>query len=348
MRDGDGDRILVTGASGFIAKHIVLKLLQSGHRVRGTVRDFAKGEALRQTMVQYGAPVDRLSVVAADLTRDKGWDEAVSDCHAVVHTASPFPVSQPSDKFGLVPAAQDGTIRVCRAAAGQGVRRVVLTSSVASVMYGHPPRTTAFGEADFSNVDSDLISPYAVSKTLAEKAAREVLAQTETELVTINPSLVFGPLLDGVAGTSARIVAMMMNGRVPALPNVRFGIVDVRDVAEAHVRAIDNPEVAGRRFLVSADTVPLRDITQILARAYPAYARRLYSWSLPDWAVRAAARVSRRAAMLAGELGNDRRLDTAPARDMLGIRFRSVETAAVDLAASLIRFGLVRPPAGDK
>ncbi|KHJ53044.1 dihydrofolate synthase [Aureimonas altamirensis] len=348
MRDGDGDRIMVTGASGFIAKHIVLKLLQSGHRVRGTVRGFAKGEALRQTMVQYGAPVDRLSVVAADLTHDKGWDEAVSGCHAVVHTASPFPVSQPSDKFGLVLPARDGTIRVCRAAAGQGVRRVVLTSSVASVMYGHPPRTTAFGEADFSNVDSDLISPYAVSKTLAEKAAREVLAQTETELVTINPSLVFGPLLDGVAGTSARIVAMMMNGRVPALPNVRFGIVDVRDVAEAHVRAIDNPEAAGRRFLVSADTVPLRDITQILARAYPAYARRLYSWSLPDWAVRAAARVSRRAAMLADELGNDRRLDTAPARDMLGIRFRSVETAAVDLAASLIRFGLVRPPAGDK
>lgn len=348
MRDGDGDRILVTGASGFIAKHIVLKLLQSGHRVRGTVRDFAKGEALQQTMVQYGAPVDRLSVVVADLTRDKGWDEAVSGCHAVLHTASPFPVSQPSNKFGLVPAARDGTIRVCRAAAAQGVRRVVLTSSVASVMYGHPPRTTAFGEADFSNVDSDLISPYAVSKTLAEKAAREVLAQTETELVTINPSLVFGPLLDGVAGTSARIVAMMMNGRVPALPNVRFGIVDVRDVAEAHVRAIDNPEVAGRLFLVSADTVPLRDITQILARAYPAYARRLYSWSLPDWAVRAAARVSRRAAMLAGELGNDRRLDTAPARDVLGIRFRSVETAAVDLAASLIRFGLVRPPAGDK
>ncbi|QOG05829.1 NAD-dependent epimerase/dehydratase family protein [Aureimonas sp. OT7] len=348
MRDGDGDRILVTGASGFIAKHIVLKLLQSGHRVRGTVRDFAKGEALQQTMVQYGAPVDRLSVVVADLTRDKGWDEAVSGCHAVLHTASPFPVSQPSNKFALVPAARDGTIRVCRAAAAQGVRRVVLTSSVASIMYGHPPRTTAFGEADFSNVDSDLISPYAVSKTLAEKAAREVLAQTETELVTINPSLVFGPLLDGVAGTSARIVAMMMNGRVPALPNVRFGIVDVRDVAEAHVRAIDNPEVAGRRFLVSADTVPLRDITQILARAYPAYARRLYSWSLPDWAVRAAARVSRRAAMLAGELGNDRRLDTAPARDMLGIRFRSVETAAVDLAASLIRFGLVRPPAGDK
>ena len=348
MRDGDGDRVLVTGASGFIAKHVVLNLLKSGHRVRGTVREPSKGEALRQTMLQYGVPVDRLSIVTADLTRDDGWDGAMSGCRAVVHTASPFPVSQPKDKFGLVPAARDGTIRVCRAAAREGVGRVVLTSSVASVLYGHPPRGTAFGESDFSNVESPHISPYAVSKTLAEKAAWDLLGKTETELVTINPSLVFGPLLDGVAGTSARIVAMMMNGRVPALPNIRFGVVDVRDVAHAHVEAIDKPAAAGRRFLVSADTVPLREITRILARAYPAYARRLHCWTLPDWTVRAAARVSRQAAMLADELGAARELDTAPARDILGIRFRSVETAAVDLAASLIRFGLVTPPAGKK
>lgn len=343
MRDGDGKMILVTGASGFIAKHIVLNLLQAGLRVRGTVRDDAKGEALRQTMLHYGAPADRLSTAVADLTHDDGWQAAMSGCRAVLHTASPFPVSQPRDKFGLVPAARDGTVRVCRAAVQAGIPRVVLTSSVASVMYGHRGRATAFGEADFSDVESAHISPYAVSKTLAEKAAWEALAGTRTELVTINPSLVFGPLLDGVAGTSARIVAMMMNGRIPALPNIRFGVVDVRDVAEAHVAAIDKPEAAGRRFIVSAETVPLREITQILARAYPAYARRLHSWSLPDWTVRVAARMSRQAAMLADELGAMRELDTVPARTVLGLRFRPVETATVDLAASLIRFGLVTP-----
>lgn len=344
MRDSSDSLVLVTGASGFIAKHIVLELLQRGYRVRGTVRDRAKGEALAQTMALYGAPVDRLETVQADLAADAGWNEAVQGCRYVLHTASPFPENQPRDKFGLVPLARGGTERVCRAARDGGAERLVLTSSVASILYGHaPPLGRPFGEGDFSNVESPHISPYAVSKTLAEQAAWSMLEGSSTELATINPSLVFGPLLDATAGTSARLVAMMMNGKIPAMPNVRFGMVDVRDVAQAHIRAMEIEAAAGRRFIVSAGTEPLRAVADILSDAFPQYGRRLHMWNLPDWTVRLAARLSRQAGMLAAELGAERALDTAPAKDVLQMQFRTIEEAVTDLGESLIRFGLVRP-----
>lgn len=280
----------------------------------------------------------------ADLTSDAGWDEAMIGCDLLVHTASPFPRSQPREKFGLVDVARGGTVRVVGAAVRAGVSRVVLTSSIASIVYGHPGRGERwFGEADVSNVESSDISPYAVSKTLAERAAWEAVDGTRTELTTINPSLVFGPLLDRTMGTSVQLIAMMMSGRLPVLPDVTFGIVDVRDVAAAHVAALTASKAAGRRLVVSAEERSLLDIARQVAEGHPAFAGRVPRRRLPTWAVKAAAVVSPPARMLAAELGRTKRLETAPAREILGLAFRSGDEAIDAAASSLLAEGLVTP-----
>lgn len=337
------DLVLVTGASGFIAKHIVLDAIRAGYRVRGTVRDVErKGAEVTAVLRAAGVDASRFEPVPADLLQDAGWDEAAAGCRFVLHTASPFPQAQPRDKFGLVPAAKGGTLRVLEAARAAGVERVVLTSSVASVFYGHPDRgERPFGEADFSNVESAEISPYAVSKTMAELAAWECLRGSATELATINPSLVFGPALDGTVGTSLRLLSMMMNKRLPMLPNVAFGIVDVRDVAAAHLAAMTEPAAKGRRFVVSAETRTLLDMAATVGRSRPAFGRRVTRRRLPSVLIKAAALISPSARMLAAEIDRVKCLDTTPAVRILGLRMRSGDEAILSAADSLVTHGLV-------
>ncbi|ALN73741.1 NAD-dependent epimerase/dehydratase family protein [Aureimonas sp. AU20] len=338
-----GETVLVTGCTGFIAKHIVLALVREGARVRGSLRDPARAVELQRLLQAAGLPVDRFENVRADLNREEGWREAVEGCRFVLHTASPFPASQPRDKFALVPEARGGAVRVLEAAKAAHVERVVLTSSVASIFYGHEgERSKLFTDRDVSNVESESISPYAVSKTEAEKAAWQTLAGSGTELVTINPSLVFGPLLDERLGTSATLVRLMMSGRIPAVPKIGFGVVDVRDVAAAHVAALTHPAAAGRRFIVSGGALSLMDIADELRASFPQLARRMPKHLFPSTPIRLAARVSRRARMLAAELGDAKRLDTGPAREVLGMEFREPREAVRALGESLIRFGLVR------
>ncbi len=340
------DTVLLTGASGFIAKHLALRLLEAGYRVRGTVRSRAKGEETRLTLAAHGADVARFEVVEVDLTRDKGWDRVADGCRFVQHTASPFPSAPPRDKFGLVPVAKGGTLRVVAAAKRAGVERVVLTSSVVAVYHGHEGRREKrFSEADVSNVESDTISSYAVSKTLAERAAREALDGSATELAVCNPALVLGPGLDADAGTSLSIVAMMMKGLMPLVPKARFGIVDVRDVAEAHLRAMTVQQAAGRRLILSAGERSLLQIGRALAAAHPSLAR-LPQATLPNALVRFAGLFSSQAALLRNELDPERSLDASPAQAILGLSFRSPEEAVEAAARSLVEHGLVRAPGG--
>lgn len=337
------DMILVTGCTGFIAKHIVLKLIETGGRVRGTLRDPARADEIHRLLDAAGLPRNRFEAVVANLERDEGWREAARGCRFVLHTASPFPAAQPRDKFALVPPARDGAVRALTAAKEAGAQRVVMTSSVAAIFYGHGrDRARLFTERDVSDVGSPNISPYAVSKTEAEKAAWDTLAGSSTELVTINPSLVFGPLLDAQLGTSASILRMMMNGRFPVLLDIGFGVVDVRDVAAAHVAALQVPEARGRRFIVSGGELSLLQISEILAREFPDLARRLPRRTFPSWPIEMAARVSRRARMLAAELGAPKRLDAGPTEDVLGLRFHTPEEAVRALGESLLRFDLVK------
>lgn len=339
---GEDDPVLVTGASGFIAKHVVLELLTAGYLVRGTVRSRDKADDVRRTMMACGADVSRLSFAVADLAWDDGWNEALAGCRFVHHTASPFPASTRGDKFALVPLAKGGTLRVMEAARRAGVSRVILTSSVAAVYYGHGRRgDEPFTAADFSDVESRGISAYAVSKTLAEQAAWDAVSGTPMQLVSINPALVLGPLLDRTYGTSVSMIRMMMTGRLPLVPRLSLGIVDVRDVAAAHLSAMTEPGAAGQRFLLSAGSRSLHAIGTTLAEDVPGYASRVPKATLPDFLVKAAAIFSTQARHLVNELGAVKTVDSTPAGSALGIAFRSPEEAIRATATGLIEHGLL-------
>lgn len=336
------DRVLVTGASGFIAKHIVLELLRCGFDVRGTVRSRERADEVRSVVLAAGEDVGRCKFLEADLSSDRGWDAAVSGCRFVLHTASPFPLVQPRRPEPLVALARDGTASVLHASARAGVDRAVVTSSVAAVFYGHPrDRVRPFDEADFTNLASAAVSPYARSKTVAEFAAWDVARETGLALCTVNPGLVLGPVLDPRLGTSAQLVASMMKGRIPLLPDMAIPSVDVRDVARAHVAAMLAPE-AGRRFLLAASQTPtLLQLAGFLAEAFPDRRRRLPRHRLPSVVVRLGAQFSPGAAMLADDLGRSKAVDTAPARDVLGLSFIPARDAVVALGESLLRHGCV-------
>ncbi|WP_062016738.1 NAD-dependent epimerase/dehydratase family protein [Aureimonas sp. AU4] len=332
------DRVLVTGASGFIAKHIVLELVRLGVPVRGTVRSAAKAQEVRAVLRRHDADPALFDALELDLSRDEGWEEAARDCRYVLHTASPFPARQPSGKFDLVPPARDGTLRALSAARRAGCERVVVTSSVAAIFYGHPnDPSRVFGEGDVSRVESPAIMPYAVSKTVAEQAAWGVAREYGLSLSTINPALVLGPALDGVLGTSATLIDWMARRRIPVLPDVTFGIADVRDVAHAHIVAMRHPDANGRRFIVSGGERTLRSVAATAREANPK-AFGIAPLPLPSWLVHAGARVSPQLAMLAAEVDRVKRLDTTPLRDVLGIAPRSPEVAIRDLVESIRQY----------
>ncbi|NDW07271.1 NAD-dependent epimerase/dehydratase family protein [Jiella pacifica] len=336
------ERVLLTGASGFIAKHVALQLLDAGYRVRGTVRTAEKGEKLRRTLAENGADVSQLEIVSADLMRDDGWDEAAAGCDLVCHMASPLPLRQPRDRQALVPAAKGGAVRVVEAAARAGARRLVMTSSVAAMSYGHgKEHSGTIGEADWSNVEASDISPYAISKTEAEAAAWKAAKVGGLDMVSINPVLVVGPLLDDEAGASMQLVRLMMRGRMPAVPDIASGFVDVRDVAAAHVAALTAEGAVGRRFLLSAGTLSLLEFGKAIGEAVPDYGDKMPRFVLPNFVVRLAALVSSDARSVVGELGRGKTLVCDPAKAMLGFAPRGPKDAIAAAARSLRDKGAV-------
>src|SRR5450631_1143448 len=253
--------ILVTGGSGFIGSYCILQLLAAGHQVRTTVRSLKRGQEVLTLLQAGGAePGDRLSIVTADLESDAGWPDAVAGCEYVLHVASPFPVGVPEDEHELIVPAREGALRVLRASRDAGVKRVVLTSSFAAVGYGVKPQLTPFDETNWTDLASDGLTAYVKSKTLAERAAWKFIAAEggQLELSVVNPVAVFGPVLGPDYSTSIFLVQKMMAGAVPGCPRLWFGVVDVRDVADLHIRAMTHPAAKGERFLAGAgDFVPI-------------------------------------------------------------------------------------------
>jgi nucleoside-diphosphate-sugar epimerase len=336
--------VAVTGGSGFIAGHAILQLLAAGHEVRATLRNLAREAEVRATLKQHGEPGDRLSFVAADLSGDAGWDEAVAGCDYVLHVASPFPPGTPRHEDDLIVPARAGTLRVLRAARAAGVQRVVLTSSFAAIGYGHPARSTPFDERDWTDL-AHRVSAYVRSKTLAEQAAWDYIAREggSLELAVVNPAAVFGPALGPDYSTSIGLLKSMLEGAMRALPQLYFAMVDVRDVAELHLRAMTSPAARGERFLaVAGDCMSLAAIARVLRERMGEVARRAPTREVPNWLVRLAALRHRQAAEVAPELGKLKHVTNAKARRLLGWSPRSNEESIVAAAESLARLGLLR------
>jgi nucleoside-diphosphate-sugar epimerase len=338
--------VLVTGGSGFIGSHCILQLLAAGHQVRTTVRSLKREPDVRAMLKQGGAePGDRLGFVAADLERDAGWADAVSGCDYVLHVASPFPVTVPKHEDELIVPARDGALRVLKASRDAGVKRVVLTSSFAAIGYGHPTLPARFDETSWTSVDGKDVMPYTKSKTLAERAAWDFLGKDggALELAVVNPVGVFGPVLGPDYSTSIQLVQRLLDGALPGCPQLQFGVVDVRDVADLHLRAMTNPAAKGERFLaVAGDFMAVRDIAGVLKARMGDAARRVPTRQLPNWVVRMAALLDPGVRQIAPELGKPRNATNEKARRVLGWTPRSAEDAIVATAESLLRLGLLK------
>jgi nucleoside-diphosphate-sugar epimerase len=338
--------ILVTGGSGFIGSHSILQLLAAGHRVRATVRSLKREGDVRAMLKQGGIEAgDRLSFFAADLVYDAGWSEAVAGCDYVLHVASPFPPNIPNHEDELIAPAREGTLRVLRASRSAGVKRVVLTSSFAAIGYGRKAQTTPFDETSWTDPAGDDVLPYVKSKTLAERAAWDFIANEggNLELSVVNPVGVFGPVLGPDYSTSILLVQRLMDGAMPGCPRLYLGVVDVRDVADLHIRAMTHPAAKGERFLaVAGDFLSIRDIAKMLKGRMGASARRVPTLPLPNWLVRIAALRDPAVKQILPELGKKKNATNEKARSRLGWAPRSNEESIVATAESLLRLGLLK------
>jgi dihydroflavonol-4-reductase len=339
-----GELVLVTGGSGFLGAHCIVELLKAGYRVRTTVRS-AKRQADVLAMLRAGGvePGDRLSFATADLMSDAGWPQAVAGCDYVLHVASPFPPGVPKHEDDLIIPAREGALRVLRAARDAGVKRVVLTSSFAAIGYGKMP-PGPFTEENWTD-PTGKVSAYVKSKTLAERAAWDFIAAEggRLELAVVNPVGIFGPVLGSDHSTSTEFVQRMMNGAMPGLPRLSFGVVDARDVADLHVRAMTNPAAKGERFLaVSGDFMTVREIAQTVKARLGDAASRVSTRQLPDWLVRIVGLFNAEAAQLVTELGKVKNATNAKAVRVLGWAPRSREDALAATGESLVRLGLLK------
>lgn len=341
------DLVLVTGGSGFVATHCIDQLLRAGYNVRTTLRSLRRESDVRATLKAAGTPrSEAVDFIATDLEADEGWAEAVAGCRYVLHVASPFPPHVPKHEDDLIVPAREGALRVLRAARNAGVERVVMTSSFAAVGYGHKTRTAPFTEADWTDITAPGVAAYPKSKTIAERAAWDFIAREggQLELTVVNPVGIFGPVLSADYAPSILIVKRLLDGAVPACPRLFFGTVDVRDIADLHLRAMTHPAAKGERFLgLAGDSVSLIEVAQILKRCMGTAARRVPRREMPDWIVRLLANFVSDMKMIAPEVGKQKNISNEKARRVLGWTPRSNEEAIVATAESLQRLGLLKP-----
>jgi dihydroflavonol-4-reductase len=343
MSDNARQVVLVTGGSGYIAGFVIAALIAKGFAVRTTVRSLAREAEVRAGLSKITDPAG-VRFFAADLTSDAGWAEAVAGCAYVQHIASPLPAVNPKTDDELVIPARDGALRVARAARDAGVKRMVMTASVASIAYGQTPRAAPFTELDWTDPTNLAdTSPYERSKTLAERAVREWMAREggALEVVTIHPGLVLGPVLGRDFSVSIEAVKKLLEGSVPGIPRMGWPLVDVRDVAEMHVLAMLAEGVAGERFIAAAEFWWMKDMAATLKRRLGARARRVPRIGLPDFVVRLAALMDPVIRDRLFELGKSRAVSHEKATRVLGWVPRSTEQSVVDTAESLLAEGVV-------
>jgi dihydroflavonol-4-reductase len=336
--------VLVTGGSGYIAGYCIAQLLSEGWRVRTTVRNLARAEEARATIGKIAANAVAIEFMAADLNSDAGWANAVAGADYALHIASPLPAVNPKGDDELVRPARDGALRVLKASRDAGVKRVVMTSSVAAIAYGRGQRAEPFSEADWTDeTNRDDTSAYERSKTIAERAAWAWHgAEGGTlELVTVNPALVLGPVLGSDFSSSLEVIKKLLDGSVPALPRFGFPIVDVRDLAQLHLLAMTVPAAAGQRFIGASDFYWMKDMAKILKEELGDKARKVPSIPFPDFLVRVFAIFDPVVRGRLFELGKCRLVSSGKSRRMLGWTTRPARETILETARSLQSQGLV-------
>ena len=337
------DKILLTGISGWIAKHIAIDLLKSGYEVLGTVRDDNLFEETKKTLTSQKAPLEKLSFVKLDLLKDEGWNEAAEGCKYIMHVASPFPLKTARNREGLVPTAKDGTIRVLKAGVNAGVERIIKTSSIVA-MFRKPNRTNpyTFGENDWSDVNWNGCNDYFVSKTKAERAAWDFMESKglKDKLTCICPGAVFGDALDKKEKTSISYIKLFLQGKYPGAPNFGVLVSDIKDIVKAHVLSLTKPNVGGRRLIVGSEVKKMVEISKIMAEALPEYAKKLPKKELPNFLVKIISHLDTSAKMMVPDLGIQMQTDPSYAEDLLGFKFKPAKGCVEDAAKSVVRLGL--------
>lgn len=344
---GSKGKVLVTGGSGYIAGFCIRQLLAEGWSVRTTVRSLKREAEVRETLGGAAKDPALLSFAAADLSADAGWPEAVAGADYVLHVASPIPTENPKSDDELVVPARDGTLRVLRAARDAGVKRVIVTSSTAAICYGHGSRSKPYTEDEWSDETNTAdTSAYERSKTIAERAAWDFMAREggALQMATVNPGAVLGPVLGRDFSASIEIVKKLLDGSVPGMPRMGWPLVDVRDLADLHVRAMTHEAAAGQRFLGAGPFLWMKDIAAVLKTRLPAAARKLPKFNLPDFAVRLVGLFDKTIQSRLFELGKERPASSEKSKRVLGWTQRPVEVTIADCAESLYATGVLPRP----
>ena len=336
--------VLVTGGTGYIAGELIKQLLERGWTIHTTVRNKAKSEqGLRD---RFGNPgEDRLKVFQADLMSDDGWVEAVAGCSHVAHVASPLHAHAPKHEDDLIVPAREGTLRALRFANEAGVQRFVQTSSLAAMGYGRSEKHYTVNERDWTDINHPSAYPYVKSKTIAERSARDWIDATGTamEFVSVNPSLVLGPADSADFSASVVVIEQLLGGKIPMAPDIGFSVVDTRDVAALHVMCLEQPGLAGERFLAAGKFMKMLDVANVLRdNLPPEQTRKVPKRRMPGWMVSILARFNPGLRSIKSEIGKTRDVDPSHAKRRLGWETRPAEESIVDCAKSLIELGVVK------